>query len=1858
MRARFLLILLVLLPVAVPLRAQQPLHVLEQPKLRFTENRGQIVDTRGEPRPDILFIAPGGGSRLYLRNNGLSYVFTRLDRERSPAATVDQSSRINPLRRSQFSEELLLYRMDVEFVGANLLPRVTREEQGEDYSNYYLPHCPDGVVGVRNFGRVVYHDLYSKIDLVLRATDSGVKSEFVLHPGADPSLIRVRYRGSDGVEVLESGALHISSAPGEVEESAPYSFLDGEVGRTVASRYVVKDGEVGFALGSYDRSRTLTIDPLTRTWATCVGGSISDYGIGITTSRDGGIYLGGYALSTDFPVTVGVFQTSRGGGSLYDLVVARFTPLGARRWATYIGGSGDESGGFDRMVAAGPNGDVAITGSSNSADFPTSSGAYQRSNSGTAATVEPNEDAVLAVFDNNGMRRWATYLGGNRDANYARVYNGDKGQAVTYDRAGNILLTGHAFSQDFPVSAGAFQNSNPSGLYGSAFITRFTSTGILSWSTFFGGNAGSVGYDIITGDSDRVYIAGRAGTGLPTTLGAYQTTGTATGCAFVATFDSSGQRRWATYFGPTYAAHGVVVDALGAVTIAGEVSSASMPTTIGAYRTAYSGGSYDGFITKLSSNGTRLLRSTYIGSAGEDHVYGLTIDRMGGICVSGSTTGSSFPVSAGAYQMIYGGGSSDAFLMQFDSAGRLFYSSYYGGGNGISSGQDVSTDIAFDSSGALYMAGYTESLNFPTTAGAFQTGTAGARDAFIVKFDCVAPTPTVDSSGMICSGDTASRIYLAAAAGYRSYRWSTGDTVRAIAVKAVGSYSVTVIDSMGCISSPKAIVVRERPRPEASITTNTLLICPGDSAVLQASPIGPYGYRWNTGSLSQRIVVRDTGTYTLTVTDTAGCFAVARTSISFYRPVRPSIFPDTVWLCAGDSTMLTASDSGYAAWQWSNGLSGRQVVVRDTGRYTVTTLDTNGCLQTSLAAVVRRRSSPAARILPIGPTKVCAGDSVMLNALPGGAASYRWNTGAVTPIIVVKSSGLYKVVVVDSYGCRDSATISVTVAPVVRPKLIADGMIPVGGHVTLCEGDSLLLSTLTPYPDVFWSDGTTGSARIIKSPGRYSAKVRDANGCAGLSDTVEVTVAPRPTPDLSGPVAVCAGSRMTYSVTPQPGVEYIWATGNGMIVNGQRSPSITVQWSGAGSEWVRVEATNLMTGCYAVDSIGVAVGSVLAPLVRTSRPTTLCPGDSIVLDAGEGYTSYLWSNGMQSRTITVRNPGAYTVRVQDVGGCSGISDTVRVRLNTPPVPLILSTNGGTICQGDSTVLKVGERYASYRWSTGETTPTIIVRSEGNYSVEVADSVGCTGVAVPFAVSVNVAPQLAIDGPNAACVGAEERYTVDNAVAEPVVWQVEGGTVTSGGNTRSITVRWGAAGNGAVKATAQTGMCSSTATYAVAIANDLHPHLIGAGLTSICTGDSLELAAPSGYARYLWNTGETGSRITVRRGGEYWVSVDANGGCGGVSDTAIVVEQARPVPTITGSGFALCPGDSTALDAGPGYAAYRWSSGETTQRITVRVAGRYSVAVQNGAGGCWGTSDSVEVTLNTPMVPEISEVGNELEASAALAYQWSVDGRVIAGATAQRHRPTVDGAYTVTTVDVGGCSAASTPYPFLLPVPGVPHRVLLDTIEGNVGERLTMNVRVIPPVEISEGITRYRVRIAYDPRALYLLRATSGVVGLPDPTLLPLDSQTVEIISMPGGTISGAVLARIEMLGLLTGQPVNVVRLDTAELENEPATTNGGIVILHGCDVGRTGDFERAVAILGVRWREGRVEVHYRAPVGAVPQLVVYDMLGRAVGTKTLDPGTGEEQVADVGEGKLPSGIYRIELRDRAERDATGVAVQR
>ena len=317
---------------------------------------------------------------------------------------------------------------------------------------------------------------------------------------------------------------------------------------------------------------------------------------------------------------------------------------------------------------------------------------------------------------------YSTYLGGS---------GLDRGFGIAVDLVGQAYVTGVTPSPDFPTTAGGFQPAHSGSE--DAFVTKVHRSGsALVYSTYLGGSGDDSGRGIAVDLLGQAYVTGQTfSADFPVTPGALQTVNAGSD-AFVTKVHRSGSALvYSTYLGGSGGDIGssIAVDLVGQAYVTGQTLSADFPATPGAFQPSLSG-FIDAFVAKLNRRGTALVYATYLGGSGLEVGNGVVVDGTGDAYVAGQTGSPDFPVTPGAFQPAFAGGAFDAFVTKVQGSGSaLVYSTYLGG-----SGFDVGSDIAVDLVGQAYVTGVATSLDFPTTAGAFQPAHAGGgSDAFVTK---------------------------------------------------------------------------------------------------------------------------------------------------------------------------------------------------------------------------------------------------------------------------------------------------------------------------------------------------------------------------------------------------------------------------------------------------------------------------------------------------------------------------------------------------------------------------------------------------------------------------------------------------------------------------------------------------------------------------------------------------------------------------------------------------------------------------------------------------------------------------------------------------------------------------------------------------------------------------------------------------------------------------------------------------------------------------------------------------------------------------------------------------------------------
>jgi hypothetical protein len=612
----------------------------------------------------------------------------------------------------------------IRFAGAN----VACEPRGVDLlpgrRNYLIRNNPSRWhTDVPTFRRVAYSDLYPGIDLTFYGKQNEFEYDFLVNPGADTSAIRFDIQGARP-RITAGGDLVLKRASGELIQRKPviYQEIDGRR-RSVGGHYwLTHNHTVGIAIGEYDHSRPLVIDP-TLVYSSYLGGSGDDSGSSIAMDGSGNLYIAGTTASTNFPTHAPAFPNNKG---LTDIFVTKIDPTGSSViYSTYIGGSGVDRGD---AIAVDGNGNAYVVGrvDPTSADFPTTAGSF-----GPTYHGGDFDGLVFKLNPAGNALVYSGFLGGEEN---------DSTEGIAVDAAGVAYVTGGTKSNAFPVTVNAYQGQRAGDT--DAYLTKINSGGTgLLYSTYIGGSGTDRGSGVVIDGNGIAYVAGYGGSPDFPTEDPFQAGFGGSFDAFIAKFDTNAtgvsSLLFSSYLGGSGddKAFGIAADAgVNNVYVVGATSSNNFPVLNPIQ--ASSGGSFDAFIAKVSSSGTKIF-ATYFGGSGDDRATGVAVNATG-VYLTGFTSSTNLP-TVSPLQLNNAGGY-DAFVAKLNFSGSLFlYSTYLGGSanENFVAAVTSTNPIAVDSSNA-YITGYTASANLPVVA-PLQNGGGGGQDAFVAKIADVAP---------------------------------------------------------------------------------------------------------------------------------------------------------------------------------------------------------------------------------------------------------------------------------------------------------------------------------------------------------------------------------------------------------------------------------------------------------------------------------------------------------------------------------------------------------------------------------------------------------------------------------------------------------------------------------------------------------------------------------------------------------------------------------------------------------------------------------------------------------------------------------------------------------------------------------------------------------------------------------------------------------------------------------------------------------------------------------------------------------------------------------------------------------------
>ncbi len=666
--------------------------------LTFTENKGQfgnITKFKCETLGAVFYFAQGEVAYLLIRETDelIEYPEDMIHDD------IDELRNLRP----RYKKEAILVK--AKFLDSNPESEIIGENKQPHYYNYFLGNDHSKwAKRVANYSSVIYKNIYPGIDLKYYGNGKSLKYDFIVHPGADPSVIKIHYEGNESLSVNEKSELIISTVYGDIKEGVP-AIIQTNSKDVSGSYYLIDESTFGFRLkGNYDTNRELVIDP-ELVYSSYYGGSNSDEVWDMTIDNNNDIYLVGFTSSGNFP-EVNAYDNTYNGGA-YDAFVVKLSSVdNFPIFCTYIGGS-EQDNGFG--IAFDPSRNIYICGNTQSANFPLAV-PYD-------STLSDQDCFITKLSSDGDSLIFSTFLGGSWQ---------DHASSIFADSLGCSYITGTTLSDDFPMR-NPYQDSH-GGTY-EVFLTKFSpSGGSLIYSTYLGGSDQEYSTDIVVNSILQPYICGNTKSADFPTVNAIYDNFSGEKDIFIAKFTESGDDViFSTYWGGSDDEYdpSAVLDSVSNLWMTGVTESPDIPI-----RNAYDSTHNvwrDAFIIKLPTDGDSLLYSSYFGGNDWDKGTDIAIDKSGNIYLTGESESSDFPLvnpidSTFTYY-------NKAYLSVFTpECDLLIFSTFYGG-----SYAQYGKCLEIDNEGYSIMSGQTLSDDIPIV-NAYDSSYNGSTDLYIGKF--------------------------------------------------------------------------------------------------------------------------------------------------------------------------------------------------------------------------------------------------------------------------------------------------------------------------------------------------------------------------------------------------------------------------------------------------------------------------------------------------------------------------------------------------------------------------------------------------------------------------------------------------------------------------------------------------------------------------------------------------------------------------------------------------------------------------------------------------------------------------------------------------------------------------------------------------------------------------------------------------------------------------------------------------------------------------------------------------------------------------------------------------------------------
>lgn len=1266
------------------------------PKL-FIENKGQITDKNGLPQPDIHFVLKDRHVNVFIGPQGIHYLFSK--------------TAYSSVKQDKDSVIISTYRMQMHLTGTNPMSQLIRGNKNDYYENYYnVIGRPEGIPHVPTFEKITYKNIYPNIDWQLYIVNEQLKYDFIIHPGGDVKNISIEYINASDARINSDGSLTVTNPLGEINESAPVSWM-GKNKTPLQHKYKLVKKEnryevefTGVENGSsvYETNADITIDPIVQ-WRSYYGGLSTDILYATRTDNDDNVLFAGGSRSTNNISTTNAWQSSRSGVALHDGMLIKMTATGIRIWATYYGGEWDD---IIFCLAIDHENKIVIGGVTQSTVNIASTIAYQ-----STRPTGSNTQGFIAKLTTSGYREWGTYYGS--DQTYIQYVT-----SLAIDRVGNIYLmglTGNGNNQYAGAMPGYFShNSNPNINSPVVYIARFTPQGLRLWGALYGKEvfsptfsyATATTFTSITTDWDgNIYFCGSTTSTDSTSFCKNAFQNSKSGAAgyydgFIAKFKPNGQWVWGTYFGGTLHEYlySIGLDNNANVYVGGRTTSTQMN---------YNGWSTSGpgVFARFDSSGSRIW--TTHGWWGE--VKSLDVDKRNIMFYSMQAT----QTQNGSY---WGRFTPNAQLLNEPSTTQNFIvhgASVDGNGNAYFCGRTADTTISISGGhqntyGGDAWDGFIMKMLYDTTfrisRPKFAKNEMCRGDSIWVRYNVLSPlyagnTLTVELSDV--NGVFINPIKLA----IKSYTASIkADSLRILLpanLTPASSYRIRIINTNpGDTSSPSAFFKVQQPVANILNILNggSTQVCQGNFLWLSGVNASGIRYQWqrngtNTSFLDTLFNYKafTTGTYRVISTTSGGCVTTSKdTLVTFYpNPVSDIRINSTTQQCLpgnlfqfADSSKISVGNIASRTWIWTDSVSAfsadTQRVFNTHGIYGVSLLVTTdiGCKDSSYKTV-EVFAAPFAKLKASSSNEQCIkGHSFSFadsSSITAGSYTRLWNFGDATTDTTVQKNKSYAVAgsysvklnITSDKGCKDSANTSVTVHPQPVAGYSANTTEQCHkGHIFLLNDTSVVSTGNINTRSWTLGDGNLSALQLINKTYAFSGTypvtlvVTSDKGCKDSTGKIlRVNPHPQTLFNVSNNTQCLIGNAFTFtnqSILPGGIIQgYKWQFGNGDSSN---VSAPVYQYPSAGNYTVQLVATS-SKNC----------SDTLVKSVRINpHPAKPVISRNLFVLSSSTAPSYQWLlnnnsiSGATTKDYTVTANGYYQVVVTDTTTCSSRSDSVAV----------------------------------------------------------------------------------------------------------------------------------------------------------------------------------------------------------------------------------------------------------------------------------------------------------------------------------------------------------------------------------------------------------------------------------------------------------------------------------------------------------------------------------------------------------------------------------------------------------------------